>query len=527
MKNKNLCIAILTAGLLVSTVMSCKKDLLKTNPNNLTVSSYFNTSDQIQLATNSVYVVLRSYDLMSREWFFVHDMRGDDMATGGGQLEAARAQILNGPPDPTNAVMGAVWTGLYTMIHRANTVIVNAPRVPSTDNPTLVARCVGEAKFLRAWAYFDLVTMWGGVPIHTQTVSDPTVYTAKSTPAQVYAQIAADLKDAIAVLPNKSGYAAADLGRATKSAAYMLQARALMQTGDYAGAKAALLLIPTAGADGYSLTSRFLDNFEEETEFSQEVIFEVINFDKKDGMFNYGGTGDGINSAQSTLRTQEYNTLAWRNLIPSNKILNEFESTVTGATKTDPRYSYSVYQTGDVYNNGLSVLADADQNGNSSIVHGVTIKTGWRKYMEIYKMSKAQAATYYGGNDTRVYRYAEVLLNLAECENELGNTASAVGYLNQVRARADVLMPPYPTAQYPVGSKNQVTAALMHEKSVEMADEEVRNIDILRWRAKGYYPSIAPEPIAFFKAGRDELLPYPQSELDNNPLLNHQNNPGY
>jgi hypothetical protein len=104
---------------------------------------------------------------------------------------------------------------------------------------------------------------------------------------------------------------------------------------------------------------------------------------------------------------------------------------------------------------------------------------------------------------------------LAECEAELGNLAAAVGYLNQVRARPSVAMPPYPTAQFPTATKNNVIRAIMHERSVELGDEELKNIDILRWRAKNYYPSIMPDP----KPGQVNLLPIPQAERDANPAL--------
>ena len=211
---------------------------------------------------------------------------------------------------------------------------------------------------------------------------------------------------------------ATDKGRATAAAANAMLGRVLMQKGDFAAAKAAFLKIPTTGADGYSLTARYLDNFELATEFNPESIFEVVFVDKGDNNYNWGG--ESATEAQSTVRNQEYCPVAWRNLIPSNKYLNEFENTATGAAKTDPRFSYSVYQSGDTYNNGQSVLTDGDQNGNSSIVNGVTKKISWRKFMIIYQESAATAGFHPAGNNQRIIRYAEILLDLAECANELG-----------------------------------------------------------------------------------------------------------
>ena len=510
--------SVVAMATIAAVVYSCKKaDLNTSDPNNLTTDTYYKTSDQLTKAVNAVYANIHTLNLVSREWFFIHDLRSDEVAAGGGQLEAPRGQILNGNCDPTNPVMNSVWNGWYTTIFRANVVIANGPNV--TDNPTIRDRRVAEAKFLRAWAYFDLVTQWGGVPLYTAPVKSTSDFQPRASVADVYALIIKDLQDAAAALPEKSG---TDKGRATASAANAMLGRVLMQNGDYAGAKAALQKIPTSGADGYSLTARYLDNFEEETEFNNESIFEVVFVDKGDGGFNWGG--DSPTEAQSTVRNQEYNPIAWRNLIPSNKLINEFENTATGAAKSDPRFHYTCYQSGDTYNNGQSVLTDGDQNGNSSVMNGVTKKISFRKFMIIYKEGLPAAGFHPGGNNQRIIRYAEVLLMLAECENELGNTVNAVNYLNMVRARADVNMPPYPTAQFPVASKTDVVKAIMHEKMVEMGDEEVRNIDILRWRKKGYFTT---DPLSYFRAGRDELLPIPQSELDNNPKVSGHQNPGY
>ena len=526
LRHKKLFALILAGGIILSVaIVSCEKDLNKTDPNVVGTQQYFTNSASILAATNSIYSTLHAVSLVGREWFFTHDLRSDEVATGGGQLEAPRAQILNGATDPSNSVIAPVWSALYTMIHRANTVLDYSAN--GTDNPSLTARNVGEAKFLRAWAYYELVSMWGPVPIYTSTVKTPNEFQPRSPEADVYTQILKDLTDAVAALPEKSAYGSTDLGRATKSAANAMLGRVYMQTGDYTKAKAAFLAIPTTGADGYSMTDRYLDNFEEETEFNKESIFEVVFYDKGDNNFNWGGNsvGDGPSADQSTVRNQEYCPVAWRNLIPSNKYLNEFERTITGASKTDPRFAFSVYSTGDIYNNGASTLTDADQNGNSSVVNGVTQKESWRKWMLMYK---EKSSFHPGGNNQRLIRYAEILIDLAECANETGDQAGAVAYLNMVRDRPSVLMPHYPTAQYPSGSQDEITKCIMHEKMVELGCEELRNIDIIRWRKKGYFTT---DPLSYFRANRDELLPIPQSEIDNNPKLDaggiSKQNPGY
>jgi len=501
-----------TAVLVLSAVLilSCSKDLDKTNPSYATLDKYFKNSGEMLKGTNAIYSSFHAGNLIGREWFFVHDLRSDDVASGGGQLEVPRAQMLNGATTSDNPVMNSVWRGLYTVIHRANTVIGSAPVV--TDNDEVKAQCLAQAKFFRAWAYFELVSLWGPVPLYTAVVNAPGEFQARATEEKVYAQIIQDLSDASAIL--KPSYASAEQGRITSGAANAMLGRVHMQKGDYAAAREALLKV--TGAGFYHLVDEYTDNFREETEFNAESIWEAVYFDRGDNGFDWNGTGDGAGTAQATIRNQEYCPLAWRNLIPSDKYLNEFERTTTGAAKTDPRYKGSVYETGDKFNNDADVLTDALQNGNSSVVGGVTKKVSWRKFMLIYKQSVSTASYHPGGNNQRIIRYAEVLLMLAECENELGNTGAAIGYLNQVRDRPSVMMPHYPTTQFPTSNKAQITRAIMHEKMVELGGEEIRNRDILRWRKKGYFEA---DPLSYFRPNRDELLPVPQQEIDNNPAL--------
>ncbi len=146
--------ACLVAALLLS---NCHDDLDKVNPNSLTSESYFKTADELQLAVTSIYATAHSNLLVAREWFFTHSLRSSDFATGGAQLEAPRAQILNGGSSPDNPVIGAIWNGFYTVIHRANTVIVNGPL--ATGDVAKRDLMVAEARFLRAWAAFKSSTI--------------------------------------------------------------------------------------------------------------------------------------------------------------------------------------------------------------------------------------------------------------------------------------------------------------------------------------------------------------------------------
>ena len=319
-------------------IIGCDKKLNVTDQNNPTQESYFKTASELQNGVNSIYSTLRAAELVGREWYFTHDMRGGETWAGGAQLEAPRAELLKqASPAPTNAVMTSVWTGCYQMINKANLVLSKAPGV--TDNTSLRDRLVGEAKFLRAWSYFELVSQWGDVPVYTEPINSPTGYKGKSPAAEIYTLIISDLTDAVAKLP--LSYGSSDLGRATKGAANTLLGKVQMQKGDYAAAKTALLAVVNSAQ--YSLVN-FSWNFDGDIqngttpittghEANAESIFEVYFQDRGDNNFNWGYAGElnpPFNWGPQTVRNQEYGQ-SWGNVIPSNRILDEFEA-------TDPRY---------------------------------------------------------------------------------------------------------------------------------------------------------------------------------------------
>jgi starch-binding outer membrane protein, SusD/RagB family len=494
-------------------LMACSESLLdKQNPNGGTPESFYADETQLTQGVNAVYAIAQGFGLVAREWFFVHDLRSDDMVTGGGQLEAPRNQILTGVHSPTNPVAESVWNGFYRTIHRANAVIKGSEN--TTGSAATIKRIVGEAKFLRAWAYSDLAILWGGVPLHKEVVTTFGDASAPRTSVEdLYAFLIQDLTAIQTDLP--LSYSGADVGRITKGAAQALLARVLMAKGDYAAAKTELLKIYNSNT--YLLMDAYSDNFLEETSFNRESIFE-IGFSNNSFNWNGGSDGNAAGNDEGNSRTQEYSAIGWRNLIPSDGLLAEFE---TGA-KTDPRFKDSFYRLGDTYNNGATILVDGDVQGNLSNYPPAPQKISWKKYSSLYKNKET---FYTGPMNMRIIRYAEVLANLAECENETGSVTQALFYLNKLRGRLSVSMPAYPTAQFPCTNKAETFKAIQHERRVEFAGEQLRNRDILRWRKNG---KLTSEPIAYFKANKFELLPIPLSEFSSNSkLVNADQNPGY
>lgn len=512
-------IIFLTGFLGLATVMSCDDSVLdKVNPNGVTFETYFTNDNELVAGVNSAYATVQGFGLAAREWFFVHDLRGDEMATGGGQLETPRNQLLIGVNDPANSVANSVFTGWFRTIHRANVVLESANKKDVSFSADIKNRVTGEAKFLRAWAYYELGTLWGGVPLYTEYVKSVEGAKARASQQEVYKQVIDDLKSAEGLLP--ATYAANQLGRATKAAAQVLMARTYLQLGDYNSAKTELEKVVNSGL--YKIVDNYLDLTNEEGEFNAESIFEVV-FSPSNGAFNWSGPdGDGTSAQEESIRTQEYSPIGWRNLIPSDKMIDNYERISKGDAKNDPRYDMSFWKEGDKFNNGADVIKDENVQGNSSKRDGKTFKISWRKYSVLYKSNSGFITS---GINMRVMRYADVLLMLAECENELGNSAKAIQLMNQVRARASVNMPPYPTKNYPCDSKASVFAAIQHERYIELAAEQVRNFDIIRWRKN---KKAASEPISYFVASKHELLPLPQTEIDNNPKIDPKDqNPGY
>jgi tetratricopeptide (TPR) repeat protein len=508
---------LLCGALVLGGVISCNTDDLdKINPNGVTFETYFNNEAELTAGVNAVYALVQSNSLVSREWFFTHDLRSDEMASGGGQLETPRNQLLIGVHDTGNSLVGSIWRGWYRTIHRANVVLEKGPQVQSVS-AAVRDRLLGEARFLRAWAYYELATFFGGVPIYKTFVTSVDGSLPRASQKEAYDLVIADLKAAEAGLPTT--YNAANQGRATKAAAQTLLARTYLQLGDYASAKTELQKVVSSGL--YKIVDNYLDLTNEEGEFNAESIFEVV-YAPSGGAYNWGGDSDGAANQEETVRTQEYSAIGWRNVIPSNKILNSYETVAKGDAKDDPRFEMSYWKTGDKFNNGASTLTDDRVQGNASEVAGKTQKVSWRKYSVLYKIDNGYAQS---GINMRIMRYADVLLMLAECENEAGNTAEAIKLMNQVRARKSVDMPPYPTKNYPCANKDQVFDAIVHERMVELSAEQIRNFDIVRWRKNKKQKS---EPLSYFQAGKHELLPIPQAEIDNNPAIDLKDqNPGY
>lgn len=489
---------ILTILMTVLLVHSCSEDNLElTNPNQLSPDTFFKTAAQVQSAVNAAYANLQTRGLYTRHMFFMMDNMAHENE-GNPQLEADKRQYLDFSFDSSHGPIADYWESCYRGINKANFVIGNEEAINEVPDSFLSAeqkkKFIAEAKFLRGLYYFLLVTRFGDIPLIT-VIPEGGAGFPKSPASAVYDQIVSDLQTASTDLLSR---ASEDVGRANKEAAIGLLGKVLLFRQDYGASLAEFQKI----YGKFSLEPDFYDNFKAETEHGPESIFE-IEYDANLGdgaKWNSSVSGAGPNEV--TFRGQEYGLLDWFNVYPANSLLDEFEP-------GDKRYAGSFYSVGDAYANGEETISALDLTSGSG-----QKRAGWKKYQNYYKdRNENQASTI----NMKYMRYSDVLLMMAECENELGNQANAVDYINEVRSRAGL-------ASLSSGlSKDQVFDALVHERKVELAGEQCRFNDIVRW-------GIAAQELqgTNFQAGIHELLPIPDREITSNEAISQgDQNPGY
>jgi len=525
---------------------SCDVDKLElVNPNELTPETYFKTEAQVQQAVNAVYANLQTDGLYQRTLFYTMDFMALEQLN---TTDPIYHLFLEYTFDASNKFIDDYWKRCYAGINRANFVINNEEAINKIPlgfmSQVMKNKYIGEAQFLRALYYFLLVTRFGDVPLYLEIPEDGKGL-ARAPKAEVWAQIETDLTAAAEKCLPKN---LEEKGRATSGAAWALLGKAhLFQANesknqtDYFAAKNAFLNIIN-DPENYALEDRYSNNFEEETEHGPESIFE-IEFNPALGTENLWAADDnGTGLNECSLRGVEYGCFNWYNAFPSKELVEEFETVADNGVKVDPRLGYCIYQTGDLYNNGANTAILYNDtlrwwvNGNL-VVKEIIYRFGWKKYQNYYKQN---TESYYSGINTKVIRLADVLLMMAEIENELGNIPGAIDYLNQVRNRADVMMPNYGTSamdiKYPVSNKEQIRKAIEHERKTELCNEQVRINDLIRWRrleafikeeAIPMLPSYAKDVISFDPA-KHYLWPIPQAEIDLNPALTEADqNPGY
>jgi len=486
------------AGLLLATAPivlmqgGCSGKFLVVDPQGQQPNAQFwKTQDDATKAVNAIYANLRSWNNVAFAAIAVESLGSDDTEKGSTPGDATFMNSFdNFTATSTQGQIQDFWTGQYQDINYCNQVLDSVPQI--SMDAALKTRYLAEAKFIRAYSYFRLVRAFGGVPLRLHLPASVSDYNLpRNSRDSVYQAIEKDLNDAASVLPQ--AYPATDIGRATKGAALALHAKVAMYQKKWADV---LNYTNQVMGLGYTLFPNYEQLFRIANENNSESIFEI------QATF-LASNSDASNSQYSQVQgNKDVNpSVGWGFNVPTASLVSEYE---TG----DPRRDATIMFAGETTPEGDVVPAASPDfptmyNQKSYVPFALSVATNQGSDQNI-----------------RVIRYADVLLMNAEAANELANSAQAISSLEQVRARAragnnTILLKVTTTDQ------TALRNAIWHERRVELAMENDRLFDVIR-QGRG----AAVLSGKGFKAGKNEVWPLPQNEIDLSAGVLTQN-PGY
>ncbi|MGZ8556897.1 MAG: RagB/SusD family nutrient uptake outer membrane protein [Chitinophagaceae bacterium] len=484
-------------------INSCKRSSVDLLPHGPTEQSYFLIEDDFTKTTLGIYSKLSDFF-----WFnggpgnstitpFL--LPGDDITTNQSNEEFEIYSNLQ----PSSGRLNYLYSAHYQLINRAILLIqkVNEVGTGIYKTPNLDKYHKGEALFLRGYAYYNLWNFFGTSPLVTERVLSADQFTPPGTTGtQLLDQAIKDFTEAATLLP--ASWDAANTGRVTANSANGMLGKALIfrasatkTTADYAAAIAALNKI-----SGAKLVTNFDDNFAWDTENNEESLFE-FQASQAFGFDNVWLDND-FDNAVGALSTY------WA-----------FYCNCGNGTQGRSRYFVTP-----------KVVAAFDANDPRVAGSFVPADRTVLKYAKRDKLSPSNVASI---NNYRILRYADVLLLKAEAVLQSGgSTAEAIGFINQVRARARAMGVGPDPADFPSTETNKTTIMqwIMDERLRELAGEGQRWFDVRRWAMQG----IITLNNAFFNSNLGTVsfqspkhlnFPIPNSEIDVNP--NVVQNVGY
>lgn len=423
-------------------IVSCKKDFIELNPvSTVSLDVLYKTDKDFQDAVTGGYSALQAQ--YQNFWIF-GDLRGDDSKheiPSNVALYSTDNFSLSGEA----TLLRDTWRNYYRVINRSNTVL---EKIAGVDVSIVKnkAQYTAESKFLRALAYFDLVRIFGDVPMVTTVIDIDQAYKSiREKVDKIYDEIIIkDLSDAEANLPAK--YSGADIGRATKGAAKAILGKVYLTRKDYVKAEAKLQEVTTLG---YALLPNYNDLFDyTKNEHHSEYIFD-IEYEE--------GIGLGSNFT-NTFIPNSVQMAAFYKVIGGRGESNSVGDSIFALfAATDLRRDITVGIKGGY----------RDANGNFVALLPTTSQTYTKKYLTPVATANDSRANW------KVIRYADVLLMYAEALNENGKTAQALVYLNQVRTRAGLPL-------YSNLTKDDAREKIYLERRLELAFEGHRWFDLVR-----------------------------------------------
>ena len=495
-KNKYLFFAIA----MVITMGSCSEDFLVVEPKGSNLeSNYYQNEEQAFAGLVAVYDVMRLNSGGFENLITMMNAGSDDNYAGGGNSsDGAGLQGFSNYTINPNTMPRSFWSVPYQGIFRANVLLQKLPEVPMEDATKL--RFAAESKALRAYYYFNLVTMFKNVPLILEPIASNDIYdVVQANPQDVYTQIENDLLDAINVLP---GTVSADnAGRFTKGAAQALLGKVYLYQNKKSEAAAQLEQVNGTPGGTNQYGNRLLDNFADlwvvSNKFNTESILEVTHTQLGgSGWGNWGQGSDEGNSVNVMVGPRGYSKLgAAAPALPSGWSFNPFTDDLFNAMASDPRLGATVL-------NLKQLVAD----GQASYIAGYQ-DTGY--FLNKFTPRQSDVTTGTGDavlnyrQDTYAIRLADTYLMEAEA---LGSGARAQALLDAVRARVGL-------ASIPVNQAN-----IMNERRMELAGEGFRFFDLVRTGQ-----AAAKLANRGFVAGKNEILPIPYQELENTKIVQNPN----
>lgn len=495
-------IKIAVVAILTSSAMSCSEEYLTLPADGqLTETNYYKDESEAFSGLVAAYDVIRKNSGGFENMITMMNAGSDDhYAGGGGETDGVGIQSFSNYSESQFTVPRSFWSDHYQGVFRANILLQYLPSIPMDD--TKKTRFTAEAKTLRALYYFNLVRMFGNVPLILSPVNPTEMYEiTQVTPAEVYTQMETDLLEAIPDLP--SSVPAEESGRLTKGSAQALLGKIYLYNGKNSEAAAQLAQVNgTPGGTsqyGYKLLSDFADLWVTDNKFNSESIIECSHTNLSlAGWGNWGSGTDEGNSVCVMVGPRGYaRTTSAAPDIPTGWSFSVFTQNFYDFIKNDPRFEATVFDMKALKASGVADYTPGYQD------------TGY--FLNKFLPTADDVSTE-GGDAVLNYRKNSYVIRLAdtyllEAEALGGSGARAQALLDAVRARVGL-------ASVPVSLD-----AIKRERRAELAGEGHRFFDLVRW---GDASSVLAS--RGFVAGKNEIFPIPYQELQGTKLVQ---NPGY
>ncbi|WP_442587731.1 RagB/SusD family nutrient uptake outer membrane protein [Pedobacter sp. AW31-3R] len=498
------------AAFALLTFNSCQKEFLDRNPlNSVSNEIFWNSEADVQTALAGVYSRLQQ-NFLGYERVYL-DALSDNAFAFQNTNQNSLLELTTGSISPgIGGALNNMLSSPYRAITSCNYFLDNVDKAPVNESQKNLYKA--EVRFIRAFAYFDLVQSFGGVPInktYPNTVDE--VKIPKSTKEEVYAFIREDLDFAIANLPDEKYN-----GHVVKGSAQGIKARVLITEQKWTEAVSLLREIMTAGK--FALSNNYAALFKTSGQSNAAVNTEIMFSTQYLAPTNPQRTSPGAGGMDIEL--------GWFSLIqPYKDLVDDYEMTDGKTTATsplynplqpyanrDPRLDLTVKLPDEVWRNSLNVAWTGF----------IIPSTGFlmEKYVDLSRAPFTSNTATSTDQDYIHLRYADVLLMYAEAQNESGGPDPSVyKALNDVRGRTGIGMPVVDESAY--NTQEKLRNYIRHERRIEFALEGQRYNDLKRWNiAHLKLPQLqspAGSPLVF--ALHNYLLPFPTSELDANPRL--------